>query len=335
MAGHGPGSLIPSRAMFTSSLRLLRRPAAALGLVLIACGGGKPPQSPANGAETSAEPAAAPAAGKEVAPAGDDATPASGAGAAPSGAAADEKGEAESGAGSKHEFKTVDTHTAKDTHGVEGSKLRPTKTEALLKLVVVDKEKGAIPGIVISLAGADGKKFYAPETDKAGYAEVLVPVGQKYDIVYLGLGHQDVAATTSVSNEANDTMKLTLRFKGFATEAEKSGAPRVVLDGVEFDTGKATIRPGSFPRLDGIVEYMAHKKSVRIEISGHTDNVGNAKANKTLSEKRAQACRDYLIKKGIEGSRIQAVGYGDERPIAPNDSEEGRQKNRRIEAAEL
>jgi outer membrane protein OmpA-like peptidoglycan-associated protein len=108
-----------------------------------------------------------------------------------------------------------------------------------------------------------------------------------------------------------------------------------VLGGITFDTGKATIRSESFPRLDSVVEYMTHKKSSRIEISGHTDNVGNPKANKTLSQKRAQACRDYLISKGIDGSRLQAIGHGDERPIAPNDTDDGRQRNRRIEATEL
>jgi outer membrane protein OmpA-like peptidoglycan-associated protein len=189
---------------------------------------------------------------------------------------------------------------------------------------------------VVSLTGADGKKFYAPETDSVGYAEALVPVGQKYEIVYLSLGHKDVAATTSVDEQPRQTIKLTLRYKGFvAAPSAKSEAPRFVLDGVNFDTGKATIRPDSFPRLDGVVEYMTHKGSVRIEISGHTDNVGNPKTNKTLSQKRAGACRDYLISKGVDGARVQAVGYGDERPAAPNDSEDGRQKNRRIEATEL
>jgi OmpA-OmpF porin, OOP family len=244
-----------------------------------------------------------------------------------------------SGTPPKNEFKTIDTHTAKDTHGVDGSKLAPTKTEALLKLVVVDKDKGPVPGTVVSLTGADGKKFYAAETDATGYTELLVPIGQKYDIVYLGLGHADVAASTDVENKPRLTMKLTLRFKGFVPEPTPSSgkpeSPHFVLDGVTFDTGKAKIRSDSFPRLDGVAEYMTHKPSVRIEISGHTDNVGNPKTNKTLSEKRAQACRDYLISKGVAGARIQAVGYGDERPAAPNDTEDGRQKNRRIEATEL
>jgi OmpA-OmpF porin, OOP family len=80
---------------------------------------------------------------------------------------------------------------------------------------------------------------------------------------------------------------------------------------------------------------MTHKKSARIEVSGHTDNVGKKKDNKRLSQKRADAVRAYLVSKGIDASRIDTIGYGDERPIAPNDTDQGRQKNRRIEATEL
>ena len=108
-----------------------------------------------------------------------------------------------------------------------------------------------------------------------------------------------------------------------------------MLKGVTFDTGKASIRDKSFPRLDTVVEYMTHKKSARIEISGHTDNVGNAKKNKKLSEKRAEACKDYLVSKGIDGGLIEAAGFSDEKPIASNDTDEGRQQNRRIEATEM
>jgi outer membrane protein OmpA-like peptidoglycan-associated protein len=164
---------------------------------------------------------------------------------------------------------------------------------------------------------------------------VLVPAGHSYDLVYLSLGRRDIAAKVPVRDKPNQNIKLTLRYKGYAGKKKGGDAPRVILDGVNFDTGKATIRKESYPNLDRVVEYMTHKKRSRIEISGHTDNVGKPKANKSLSERRAQACRDYLINKGIDGSRITAVGYGDERPIAPNDTAEGRQKNRRIEAVEL
>lgn len=219
--------------------------------------------------------------------------------------------------------------SARNAHGATASKIKATKTEAALKFVVVDKDKGPIPGIVISLTSPDGAKFVTAETDVTGYTEILVPVGKKYDLVYLSLGRQDIAAQVPVPDEPNQNIKLTLRYKRL------SEPPRLVLEGVNFDTGKATLRPESHAQLDRVVEYLTYKKSARVEISGHTDNVGNAKKNKTLSEDRAQACREYLIARGIDGDRIVARGYGDERPIASNDTEAGRQLNRRIEATEL
>jgi outer membrane protein OmpA-like peptidoglycan-associated protein len=229
----------------------------------------------------------------------------------------------------KREFQLQDTHTAKGAHGATASKIAPTKTEAAMRLFVVDKEKGPVTGVVIFLTGPDKKKYYTEPTDSEGYAEVLVPAGQKYDVTYLSLGRREIAASVPVDDEPNQSVKLTLRYK-----REFAQQP-FILGGVTFDTAKATIRPESFPHLDAVVEFMVHKKSARIEISGHTDNVGNAKANKTLSEKRAQACRNYIVSKGIDKKRLDAIGFGDERPIAPNDTEEGRQKNRRIEAKEL
>jgi len=219
------------------------------------------------------------------------------------------------------------------------AKLKPTKTEAAVRFTVVDKDKGPMKGVVVSLTAPDGTKYYTDETDADGYAEVLVPVGKKYDLVYLSLAQRNIATNVSVTNEPNQSIRLTLRYKAPPAPppllVQAPPAMRFILLGVEFDTAKATLRPGASERLDYVVDFMTHKKSARLEISGHTDNVGNKKANKILSEKRAQTCRDYLIKKGIEASRIVTAGYGDERPIATNDTDAGRQQNRRIEATEL
>lgn len=270
-------------------------------------------------ASSTPPPAEAPAAsGEERAPAG-DATP--------------------SAASASDEFVVRTSERSKDERPTTESKIRATKTEAAVKFTVVDKDKGPIRGIVIALTDPDGKKFYTEETNAEGYAEVLVPVGKKYDLLYLGLGRRDIAAKVAVTDEPNQNLRLTLRYKRYeppaSASAPPSAEPRFVLEGVTFDSGKATLRADSYERLDGVVEYMTHKKSAQIEISGHTDNAGNPKTNKTLSEKRAQACRDYLVSKGIDASRIRAIGYGDERPIAANDTEQGRQQNRRIEATEL
>ena len=221
-----------------------------------------------------------------------------------------------------------------------GAKLAATDSEAAVRFFVIDKDKGPIAGIVISLTSPTGEKYYTKETDAEGFAEVLVPIGKKYDLVYLSLGRRDVAAKVEVANEPRLNLKLTMRYKREDLVAPATGTPspseppRFVLQDVQFETGKATLTSDSHARLDSIVEYMTHKASASIEISGHTDNVGSTKKNKRLSQERADAVRDYLVSKGIEAKRIQAVGYGDERPIAPNDTPEGRQQNRRIEAME-
>src|SRR6185503_6541477 len=123
-----------------------------------------------------------------------------------------------SGEKPKDQFTMLDTKSAKETRGTMPSKLAATKTEALMKFMVVDKEKGPIQGIVISLTGTDGKKYYTEETDSGGYAEALVPVGQKYDIVYVSLGRKDITATYDVTNEPKQNIKLTLRYKKFVQE---------------------------------------------------------------------------------------------------------------------
>lgn len=229
------------------------------------------------------------------------------------------------------EFGLKSSTTAGSAHGVKPSKLKPTTTEAVLKFFVIDKKTGPVEGLVIALHAADGKKLYAPETDAEGYAEILVPVGKKYQLEYLTLGREDITASVTVTEEPAQNIKLTLKYENRYPDRPD---PPFVLGAVNFDTARATLKPESYPELDRVVEFMLHK-GARIEIAGHTDNVGNPKSNKSLSLRRAQACRDYIVSKGVDPERIEAVGFGDEKPIAPNDTPENRSKNRRIEAKEL
>jgi outer membrane protein OmpA-like peptidoglycan-associated protein len=226
-------------------------------------------------------------------------------------------------------FQLHDTAAAKGATGRHPSKIEATPTEAAMKFTVVEKDKGPVKGIVIVLTSPTGEKYYTDETDDEGYGEVLVPVGQRYEVVYLNLGRKDVAANVTVSNERKQNVKLTLRFTRLPPP------PPFVLSGITFDTAKATLKPGSYDKLDVVAEFLTHKRSAKVEISGHTDNVGTAKSNKVLSQNRAQACRNYLVGKGLDGARITAVGYGAERPVASNDTPEGREKNRRIEVVEI
>ena len=108
-----------------------------------------------------------------------------------------------------------------------------------------------------------------------------------------------------------------------------------VLDDVDrtllFDFGKATIKPSSFVALDELAESLLKSPEKGLEIIGHTDNVGSASVNLKLSQERANAVKKYLLSKGIEESRLVAIGKGMTEPIADNNTEEGRNKNRRVE----
>lgn len=104
-----------------------------------------------------------------------------------------------------------------------------------------------------------------------------------------------------------------------------------VLNNIFFDSGKWDLREKSKSELDELVRFMQDNPLVRGEISGHTDNVGEKKSNQELSLKRAKSVYDYLLRGGIDAKRLTFKGYGDSQPTAPNDSDENRQLNRRIE----
>jgi len=106
---------------------------------------------------------------------------------------------------------------------------------------------------------------------------------------------------------------------------------KVILNNIFFDTNSFELKTESLSELDKLVEFMSLNTTVKIEISGHTDNVGNDKANQVLSENRAKSVYQYLISNKVDASRLVYKGYGETQPIAPNTTDEGRQKNRRTE----
>jgi OOP family OmpA-OmpF porin len=104
-----------------------------------------------------------------------------------------------------------------------------------------------------------------------------------------------------------------------------------VIAGIEFDLGKATIRPGSTPVLTEAAGVLKEFPAMRVAISGHTDNVGDAKKNVDLSKQRADSVKAFLVSQGVAAERIDTRGAGPDEPIADNKTAPGRQKNRRIE----
>ena len=113
-------------------------------------------------------------------------------------------------------------------------------------------------------------------------------------------------------------------------EVSEVGA-KIVLDGVEFATGKATITDASQEILEKAFQTLRAYPDMVVEIHGYTDSTGSRNGNLRLSQSRANAVRAYLVKKGIDGARMEAKGFGPDNPIADNGTAEGRQKNRRIE----
>lgn len=109
-----------------------------------------------------------------------------------------------------------------------------------------------------------------------------------------------------------------------------AGDGRIDVYGITFDTAKAAISPESEPVLGQVREMLAAHPDLRLKIEGHTDNVGGSAANVVLSRDRATAVKAWLVKVGIAQERLTTSGLGDSQPVAPNDTEEGRAKNRRV-----
>ena len=106
---------------------------------------------------------------------------------------------------------------------------------------------------------------------------------------------------------------------------------KLVLEGVNFDFDKATLRQDEVSDLDKNVEALKEWGDVDVEVAGHTDSKGSDKYNMKLSKQRADAVRNFLITKGVSADRLTAKGYGESQPVADNATEEGRFKNRRVE----
>ncbi|MGD8778726.1 MAG: OmpA family protein [Ignavibacteria bacterium] len=103
------------------------------------------------------------------------------------------------------------------------------------------------------------------------------------------------------------------------------------LNNIFFEFNKSELLPDSFEELDRVYTFLNDNPTVEIELGGHTDNVGSDEYNKSLSQKRAESVKNYLVGKGIDAAKLVAKGYGETKPIETNDEDWGREKNRRVE----
>jgi OmpA-OmpF porin, OOP family len=180
----------------------------------------------------------------------------------------------------------------------------------------------------IAFTGAAETKLQTPEG--AAPAEVELPAGT-YTITASGDGY--LAQTRDVQVQAGG--KLVVTFDLVAAPKKVlvifKGDKIEILQQVRFATGKSTILPESFNLLQQVVDAIIKNNVKRVKVEGHTDNRGAKPANQTLSEDRARAVKEYLVAQGIDKERLESVGYGDSKPIAPNLTARGRELNRRVE----
>lgn len=205
---------------------------------------------------------------------------------------------------------------------------KPLPKDAQVNVSIVDmRSKQPRNNELIVFHSQKNDNQYQGISDETGKFNLRLPAGDKYDIYIMGF-------KDSTSYNVLDIPALAANafYKNpFNVDIEFDPPKSFALENVEFDFGKSTLRPTSYPTLDELVEYLQRKDDERVEIGGHTDNIGTATKNMKLSQERAQSIVNYLVSKGIGMERLVAKGYGATDPIAENNTEEGRQRNRRTE----
>ncbi len=206
--------------------------------------------------------------------------------------------------------------------------LRVLDHSLLLHGSVIDTTEGIKP-IVAKM------EFYEPSTgkrralvvsDTTGSYTVSLPEPQAYAIEINASGYLyylDILDYTSASGDEKLRQDFFLRKVEVGT--------KVVLDHIYFETGKAILRPESEEALNQVLRFLENNPSMRLEISGHTDNTGSLRINQKLSRDRASSVVNYLVGKGIPQEMLESKGYADTQPVAENNTTEGRTKNRRVE----
>lgn len=167
-----------------------------------------------------------------------------------------------------------------------------------------------------------GKANYQPDGDY----NLVLPYGKNYGLIAKANGYIPVSVNIDLRKEGGYA-ELTQHLE--MVPIEKGITIR--LNNIFFDLGKWDLKEESTPELERLVEFLKKNNSTRIEISGHTDDIGNETDNLILSDNRAKSVSSYLIQKGINSSRILSKGYGESKPVVENTTEENRQQNRRVE----
>lgn len=203
-----------------------------------------------------------------------------------------------------------------------------TSAMAILKGLVLDEMSGEPVKARIELTDNATSELVAGFSSESASGKYLItlPSGKNYGIAIKADGYLFHSENFNIPSDANfKTYVKNIQLKRI--EVGKS----VVLRNIFFDTNKYELRPESKTELDRLKSILIENPQIRMEISGHTDSDGSAELNAKLSENRAKSVVDYLVNEGIDQSRLTYMGYGESKPVASNDTPEGKQENRRTE----
>jgi outer membrane protein OmpA-like peptidoglycan-associated protein/tetratricopeptide (TPR) repeat protein len=188
---------------------------------------------------------------------------------------------------------------------------------------VTDEDGKPIPGAIVEVRDKDGNVLRSFTADKNG--KYKAEFDSKGDVVLAFKAPGFIPESIEIKDgEEYDPLK-NASLKRLKKDVV------VNLKNIFYDFGKATLRDESITELSRVLSMLKETPSLKIEISGHTDNIGSDQSNQKLSQARAQSVVDYLTSKGVAKSRLVAKGYGESKPVATNETEEGRQINRRTE----
>jgi outer membrane protein OmpA-like peptidoglycan-associated protein/outer membrane protein assembly factor BamB len=197
----------------------------------------------------------------------------------------------------------------------------PEKMETRKMIVSIgDKDNAKVGAQVEIKQRKKGDVVYSGRATVNGKGEIEVPVGDEVELLVTAKGY--VPKKEIIGGDEKEktiTLEKIETGKGF------------VVDNIYFEIDKAYLRKESLDIIDKLVQIMKANPAMKIEVRGHTDSTGEKAYNQKLSERRADAVAEYMIKNGISPERIRSAGLGETRPIASNETPEGRKKNRRTE----
>jgi len=206
------------------------------------------------------------------------------------------------------------------------SDVRPIRTLWVKGKVFDKKTKNGLPSAVELTDLTTRETLSKVQTDETGNYLITLPVGRDYAFNVTRKGYLFFSENFPLGEKIPDsTYNIDIPLQPLEVNAT------IVLRNIFFDVNKYELKPESQVELDNVVKLMKENPTLKIQINGHTDNVGKAADNLSLSDNRAKAVVQYITSKGIEAAHLSSKGFGATQPVADNSTDEGRAKNRRTE----